>query len=91
MKTKRILAAVILALIAVSAHSHAAIAYLGGTYSDNLDGMGNSSSWINDSTLPGWYAYKGTSNDVNSPGEPQEQWGLIGSSFAPGNGGRRLR
>jgi hypothetical protein len=59
--------------------SSAVGSYTGGTYSDNLDGLGSSSgTWTNDSTLPGWYAYE-SNGGVSYTGYADDQWGPIAS------------
>ncbi len=47
---------------AVAAH----IPISGGTYSQNFDSLGSvSNNWINNLTLPGWYASKGSADATN--------------------------
>lgn len=54
----------------------AIVGYSGGTYADNLDGLGTASTWSNDSTLAGWYAYE-TSLGVILPNRADDSWGVI--------------
>ena len=68
MKTSRLRFGAILpvtVLLFASAHSQAVIAYLGGNYSDTLDELGIApSTWANDATGPGWFAYRDGSDQV---------------------------
>lgn len=57
--------------------SSAVVSYSGGTYSDNLDGLGTSSTWSNDTTLPGWYAYESVSSTTQLPNRADDSLGLI--------------
>lgn len=59
----------------------AAISFTGGTYSENFDSLGGS-PWINDTTLPGWYAYiSNPAGGTMLSGLPDNHWGPV-SSYA---------
>lgn len=58
----------------------AAISFTGGTYSENFDSLGGA-PWINDTTLPGWYAYISDPAGGTSviSGLPDSIWGPVSS------------
>lgn len=60
--------------------THAVIAFTGGTYSENFNALGDS-PWINNSTLPGWYASvsQPDGGGVVQPDRPDSQWGPVSS------------
>lgn len=57
---------------ALSSVSSAVTISGGGTYTDNLDGLGASTPWANDSTLSGWYAFESGGSGLSS-------WDVISS------------
>ena len=66
-------------LLGMSHCADAAISFTGGTYSENFDSLGGS-PWINDASLPGWYAY------ISEPAggtiyydSPDHNWGPVSS------------
>jgi hypothetical protein len=60
----------LLALLILAACSNppllAVVSYTGGTYSQNFDGE-HATAWVQDSTLPGWFAYQGGGVQANGP------------------------
>lgn len=67
------------AMLSISQCADAAISFSGGTYSETFDSL-SGSPWINNTSLPGWYAY--VSNPLGgtiSYGSPDSNWGPVSS------------
>lgn len=69
------------ALLGMGQFADAAISFTGGTYSENFDSLGGS-PWINNTTLPGWYAYiSNPAGGIVYYDSPDRIWGAV-SSYA---------
>lgn len=61
-------------------HANAFTSYTGGLLSENFDALGTGdnvgATWVNNSTLPGWYAYQSSGSPIlNSSSD--DSWNLI--------------
>ena len=62
----------LITLACVSQSALAVATYTGGIYAENFDGE-HARNWVQDSTLPGWFAYRGSAA-ASPPGQPDDSW-----------------
>lgn len=62
----------LITLACVSQSALAVATYTGGIYAENFDGE-HARDWVQDSTLPGWFAYQGAGIG-GSQGQPDPSW-----------------